>query len=60
MHRIGTKYLAAGIAAGGMSALERRYSSHLRRRSRRCVQLAIAEGRFHDIRDIGQHPESRG
>ena len=60
-------------AAGGMSELERRgfrqvdnftsgdtrYSIQYREQSRQCVQVTVADGRFYDIRDIGQHPKCR-
>ena len=60
-------------AAGGMDELERRgfrqvdnftsgntrYSVQWRPQSRQCVQVTIADGRFYDIRDIGQHPKCR-
>lgn len=60
-------------AAGGMSELERRgfrqvdnftsgntrYSIQWRAESRQCVQVTIADGRFYDLRDIGQHPNCR-
>ena len=60
-------------AAGGMSELERRgfrqvdnftsgntrYSIQWRPQSRQCVQVTIADGRFYDIRDIGNHPRCR-
>ena len=60
-------------AAGGMSQLEARgfrqvdnfatgntrYSIQWRAQSRQCVQVTIADGRFYDIRDIGQHPNCR-
>lgn len=60
-------------AAGGMSELERRgfrqvdnftsgntrYSIQWRPQSRQCVQVTIADGRFYDVRDIGQHPRCR-
>ncbi|MBX7514592.1 hypothetical protein K3179_08560 [Qipengyuania sp. GH38] len=60
-------------AAGGMSELESRgfrqvdnftsgntrYSIQWRPQSRQCVQVTIADGRFYDIRDIGQHPKCR-
>ena len=60
-------------AAGGMDELERRgfrqvdnftsgntrYSIQWRPQSRQCVQVTIADGRFYDIRDIGQHPKCR-
>ena len=60
-------------AAGGMSELERRgfrqvdnftsgdtrYSIQYRPQSRQCVQVTVADGRFYDIRDIGQHPKCR-
>lgn len=60
-------------AAGGMSQLESRgfrqvdnftsgntrYSIQWRPQSRQCVQVTIADGRFYDIRDIGQHPKCR-
>lgn len=60
-------------AAGGMSELENRgfrqvdnftsgntrYSIQWRPQSRQCVQVTIADGRFYDIRDIGQHPNCR-
>ena len=60
-------------AAGGMSELERRgfrqvdnftsgntrYSIQWRPESRQCVQVTIADGRFYDVRDIGQHPQCR-
>ncbi|WP_034953154.1 MAG: hypothetical protein ACMUJI_12875 [Erythrobacter sp.] len=60
-------------AAGGMSELERRgfrqvdnftsgntrYSIQWRPESRQCVQVTIADGRFYDLRDIGQHPNCR-
>lgn len=65
--------LQGARAAGGMSELERRgftqvdnftsgntrYSIQWKRDSRQCVQVTIAEGRFYDIRDIGQHPNCR-
>jgi len=58
-------------AAGGMEELERRgfrqvdnftsgntrYSIQYRPESRQCVQVTIADGRFYDLRDIGQHPK---
>ena len=60
-------------AAGGMSELESRgfrqvnnftsgntrYSIQWRPQSRQCVQVTIADGRFYDLRDIGQHPRCR-
>ena len=60
-------------AAGGMTQLERRgfrqvdnftsgntrYSIQWRPQSRQCVQVTIADGRFYDLRDIGQHPKCR-
>ena len=60
-------------AAGGMTQLERRgfrqvdnftsgntrYSIQWRAQSRQCVQVTIADGRFYDLRDIGQHPKCR-
>ena len=65
--------LQGARAAGGMSELERRgftqvdnftsgntrYSIQWKRDSRQCVQVTIADGRFYDIRDIGQHPNCR-
>lgn len=67
------KDLRDARAAGGMSELERRgfrqvdnftsgntrYSIQWRPQSRQCVQVTIADGRFYDIRDIGQHPNCR-
>lgn len=66
--------LQGARAAGGMSELERRgfrqvdnftsgntrYSIQWRGASRQCLQVTIADGRFYDIRDIGQHPNCRG
>ena len=60
-------------AAGGMSELERRgfrqvdnltsgntrYSIQWRPESRQRVPVTIADGRFYDLRDIGQHPQCR-
>ncbi len=60
-------------AAGGMTQLERRgfrqvdnftsgntrYSIQWRPQSRQCVQVTIADGRFYDLRDIGNHPKCR-
>ena len=65
--------LSGARAAGGMSELARRgfrqvdnftsgntrYSIQYQPRSRQCVQVTIADGRFYDIRDIGQHPQCR-
>ena len=65
--------LQGSRAAGGMSELESRgfrqvnnftsgntrYSIQYRPQSRQCVQVTIADGRFYDIRDIGQHPRCR-
>lgn len=67
------KDLNGARAAGGMSELENRgfrqvdnftsgntrYSIQWRPQSRQCVQVTIADGRFYDIRDIGQHPNCR-
>ena len=67
------KDLRDARAAGGMSQLEARgfrqvdnftsgntrYSIQWRPQSRQCVQVTIADGRFYDIRDIGQHPNCR-
>ena len=67
------KDLRDARAAGGMTQLERRgfrqvdnftsgntrYSIQWRPQSRQCVQVTIADGRFYDIRDIGQHPNCR-
>ncbi|MDG5749084.1 hypothetical protein P8Q88_12945 [Qipengyuania sp. XHP0207] len=67
------KDLRDARAAGGMSELERRgfrqvdnftsgntrYSIQWRPQSRQCVQVTIADGRFYDIRDIGQHTNCR-
>ena len=61
-------------AAGGMSELERRgfrqvdnftsgntrYSIQWQPQTQQCVQVTIADGRFYDLRDIGQHPNCRG
>lgn len=60
-------------AASGMSALEQRgftqvdnftsgngrYSIQWRAASRQCLQVTVADGRFEDIRDIGEHPRCR-
>ena len=65
--------LKGARAAGGMSTLadrgfrqvdnftsgNTRYSIHWRPQSRQCVQVTIADGRFYDLRDIGQHPQCR-
>lgn len=65
--------LADARAAGGMDELQRRgftqvdnftsgntrYSIQWRAASRQCVQVTIADGRFYDLRDIGQHPKCR-
>ena len=65
--------LQGARAAGGMETLERRgfrqvdnftsgntrYSIQWRPESRQCVQVTIADGRFYDVRDIGQHPQCR-
>lgn len=65
--------LTGARAAGGMSAMESRgfrqvdnfvsgntrYSIQWRAESRQCVQVTIADGRFYDVRDIGQHPNCR-
>ncbi|MBX7534674.1 hypothetical protein K3175_03285 [Qipengyuania sp. GH1] len=65
--------LQGARAAGGMSELERRgfrqvdnftsgntrYSIQYRPASRQCVQVTIADGRFYDVRDIGQNPNCR-
>lgn len=61
-------------AAGGMTQMENRgftqvdnftsgntrYSIQWRPQSEQCVQITIADGRFRDLRDIGQHPKCRG
>lgn len=61
-------------AAGGMTQMENRgftqvdnftsgntrYSIQWRPQSSQCVQITIADGRFKDLRDIGQHPKCRG
>ena len=66
--------LQGARARGGMDELERRgfrqvdnftsgntrYSIQWRGQSRQCLQVTIADGRFYDIRDIGQHPNCRG
>lgn len=60
-------------AAGGMEELERRgftqvdnftsgdtrYSIQWKADTNQCVQVTIADGRFYDLRDIGQHPNCR-
>ena len=60
-------------AAGGMDQLERRgfrqvdnfetgttrYSIQWQPQSRQCVQVTIADGKFYDVREIGQHPKCR-
>ena len=60
-------------AAGGMTELESRgfrqvdnftsgntrYSIQWQPQTRQCVQVTIADGRFYDLRDIGQHPKCR-
>lgn len=60
-------------AAGGMEELERRgfrqvdnftsgntrYSIQWKADTRQCVQVTIADGRFYDLRDIGQSPNCR-
>ena len=65
--------LQGARAAGGMDELERRgftqvdnftsgnsrYSIQWKRDTRQCVQVTIADGKFYDIRDIGQHPNCR-
>ncbi|EDL47742.1 hypothetical protein ED21_31149 [Erythrobacter sp. SD-21] len=67
------KDLKDARAAGGMSELERRgfrqvdnftsgntrYSIQWQPQSRQCVQVTIADGRFYDVRDIGNHPKCR-
>lgn len=70
---VGFSDLQGARAAGGMSTLEERgfrqvdnftsgntrYSIQWREASNQCVQITIADGRFEDIRDIGEHPECR-
>lgn len=70
---VGFSDLQGTRAAGGMTAMEQRgfrqvdnftsgnarYSIQWRAASRQCVQITIADGRFEDIRDIGEHPECR-
>lgn len=65
--------LQGARAAGGMEEFDRRgftqvdnftsgntrYSIQWRSSSRQCVQVTIADGRFYDVRDIGQHPKCR-
>lgn len=65
--------LKGARASSGMSDLEQRgfrqvdnftsgnsrYSIQYRRESRQCVQVIIDDGRFYDLRDIGQHPKCR-
>ncbi|MBH1943540.1 hypothetical protein I5L01_04760 [Erythrobacter sp. YJ-T3-07] len=65
--------LKGARAAGAMDELERRgfrqvdnfasgttrYSIQWQPESRQCVQVTIADGRFYDLRDIGQHPKCR-
>jgi hypothetical protein len=60
-------------AAGGMDELQRRgfrqvdnftsgntrYSIQWQPATRQCVQVTIADGRFYDLRDIGQNPNCR-
>lgn len=67
------KDLNGARAAGGMDELSRRgfvqvdnftsgdtrYSIQWRAASRQCVQVTIADGKFYDVRDIGQHPRCR-
>ncbi|ABC62374.1 hypothetical protein [Erythrobacter litoralis] len=66
--------LSGARASSGMDALEQRgfrqvdnftsgntrYSIQWRGQSQQCLQVTIADGRFYDIRDIGQHPNCRG
>ena len=61
-------------AAGGMSTLEQRgfrqvdnftsgntrYSIQWQPETRQCVQVTIADGRFYNLQDIGNHPSCRG
>jgi hypothetical protein len=65
--------LQGARASSGMEELERRgfrqvdnfatentrYSIQWRQESRQCLQVTIADGRFYDIREIGQHPKCR-
>ena len=65
--------LADARAAGGMDELTRRgfrqvdnftsgntrYSIQWNAATRQCVQVTIADGRFYDVRDIGQNPNCR-
>lgn len=65
--------LKGARAAGGMDELYRRgfrqvdsidagntaYSIQWRAESRQCIQVTIADGRFYDVADIGQHPNCR-
>ena len=60
-------------AAGGMDTLQQRgfrqvdnftsgntrYSIQWQPNTRQCVQVTIADGRFYDLSDIGQHPKCR-
>lgn len=70
---VGFSDLQGVRSAGGMSTLEQRgfrqvdnftsgnarYSIQWRPASRQCLQVTIADGRFEDIRDIGEHPNCR-
>lgn len=72
--KIGFADLRNARAAGGMTQMENRgftqvdnftsgntrYSIQWRPQSQQCVQITIADGRFRDLRDIGQHPNCRG
>ncbi len=65
--------LRGARAAGGMREMERRgfrqidnftsrntrYSIQWQPQTRQCVQITIADGRFYDLRDIGNHPDCR-
>ena len=65
--------LQGARAAGGMEELDRRgftqvdnftsgndrYSIQWRSSSNQCVQVTISDGKFYDVRDIGQHPKCR-
>lgn len=72
--KVGFSDLTNARAAGGMTQMENRgftqvdnfvsgttrYSIQWRPQSSQCVQITIADGRFKDLRDIGQHPKCAG